>query len=196
MIYSKESNVMHEEWCPYVKRIHRKRSISDSHGKELGLCECKFCRSVKGIAYKYHIQPVIGMECFYDKIDDAVCFKTDAGFWKLVWMRDETWHLFHLNHSCFWKERPPEHMMRRSFHRQVDVLPTPSIGKIVNYIREHDKCLMQSSGDYRKMPRATKRQEHYYKKAKKKARKKSIQNVYKILDELNQNGSERRTSDG
>ena len=187
MVYAKDGGkVLHEDWCPYATRIRHRAYISDSRGKELGMCECKFCRSVKGIVYKYRCNPVIGLECFYDPIDNAVCFKSNAGFWKLIWKEEyQTWNLFHLNHGCFWKDRDPKDMMRRSFHRQGDVPPNSSIGQIVNYIREHDKNLAQTEGDYRKMSRTTKKQQHYYKKAKKKAKKKSIQNVYKILDALN-----------
>lgn len=190
MVYiSLDGKTYHEGWCPYVRRMKKRNLIQEKAARERGMCECKFCRSAKGLVYRYRYLLLGEMECYYDKVDDAVCFKTDAGFWKLIWMDDETWHLFHLNHGCFWKERPVEHMMRRSFHRQVDVPPSTSIAKIVNYIREHDKNLVLTDGDYRKMPRATKKQQKYYKKAKKKARKKSVQNVYKILDELNQNGS-------
>lgn len=187
MVYiSQNGKTYHEPWCPYAKRIKRQQMISEEKARERGICECKFCRSAKGLVYRYRYLLLGEMECLYDKVDDAICFKTDAGFWKLIWMSDDAWHLFHLNHGCFGKERPADVMMRRVFHRQIDVPPTTSIGKIVNYIKEHDRNLIQTDGDYRKMPRTTKKQQAYYKKAKKRAKNKSVRNVYKILDELNQ----------
>ena len=192
MVYvTKGGKTYHEGWCPYVRRMKKKSVVDEQRAKERGLCECRFCRSTRGLAYRYQKLVLSDMECCYDKIDDAICFKTSKGFWKLIWKEeDNTWRLFHLNHGCFWKDRPAKDMMRRSFHRQTDVPPMTSISKIVNYIREHDRNLEISDGDYRKMPRSTKKQEKYYKKAKKKARRKEIQNVYKILDQINQNGRE------
>lgn len=188
---SRDSKTYHEAWCPYAKRLKHKELIQEEKARERGQCECKFCRSARGIVYRYRYLLLGEIECLYDKVDDAICFKTDAGFWKLVWMEDQAWHLFHLNHGCFWKERPADQMMRRKFHRQVDVLPSTSVAKIVNYIREHDKNLVRTDGDYRKMPRSTKKQQKYYNRAKKRAKKKSVRNVYKILDEINQNGSQK-----
>lgn len=191
---SEDGSTYHEGWCPYVKRMKQKHLVLESTAKERKLCECKFCRSAKGLVYRYRRLLPEEMECYYDKNDDAVCFKTDAGFWKLCWMEDEAWHLFHLNQNYFMNDKHAEQLMRKSFHRQMDVPPSTSIAKIVNYIREHDKNLVHTEGDYRKMPRTTKKQQKYYNRAKKRAKKKSVQNVYKILDELNQNG--RRIENG
>ena len=190
MVYvGKYSKTFHERWCPYKNRIRNAIEIEENEAKSKGYCECKFCRSTKGLAYRYRKQPMIGLESYYDPIDDALCFKTKAGFWKLIWYENElAWHLFHLNHGCFWESRPAEHMMRRTFHRQIDMQPTSSIAKIASYIQKHDENYTKTDGDYHKMPKTSKKQKKYYKQAKKRAKKKSIRNVFKILDELKKEG--------
>lgn len=193
MVYvGKCSETFHEWWCPYKARIKIFTMLDEQDARNKGYCECKFCRSTKGLAYRYRKWPLIGLDSFYDPIDDALCFKTKAGFWKLIWYENElAWHLFHLNHGCFWENRPVKHMMRRTFHRQTDMQPTSSVAKIANYIIKHDENYTRTDGDYHKMPRTSKKQKKYYQQAKKRARKKSVRNVYKILDELNQNGSKK-----
>lgn len=190
MVYiGKQGNIFHEAWCLYKVRIRHPVSVEEKEAKSKGYHECKFCRSTKGLVYRYRKQPLIGLESFYDPIDDALCFKTKAGFWKLIWYENElAWHLFHLNHGCFWENRPVKHMMRRTFHRQTDMQPTSSVAKIANYILKHDENYTRTDGDYHKMPRTSKKQKKYYQQAKKRAKKKSVRNVYKILDKLKKEG--------
>lgn len=190
MVYvGKHSKSFHEGWCPYKERIRYPIVMDENEAKKKGYCECKFCRSTKGLVHRYRKQPIVGLESFYDPIDDALCFKTKAGFWKLIWYENElAWHLFHLNHGCFWENRPVKHMMRRMFHRQTDMQPTSSVAKIAVYIQKHDENYKRTDGDYHKMPRTSKKQKKYYQQAKKRARNKSVRNVYKILDELKKEG--------
>ncbi len=176
--------VFHENFCPYALKIKEEnRLFSDErHAKKDGYRECAFCRSVKGLVYKYRKS---GFDTFYDPVDNAVCIRTEVGFWKAIWMDDsEDWKLFHLNRGDFDPKVRPSVLMRRRFHRQKDVPQTESLAHIVMYIRRHDKDMKTYDGDYHKMPRQTPKQRKYYKHAKNRAKKKSVRNVYKILDQI------------
>lgn len=175
----------HENYCPYVRRIHKKNRIfiSDFEAERLGYHECLFCRTAKGIVYKYrnHCEFEVG----YDPIDEAVCFRSPVGFWKLIWSSEvEGWKLFHLNHCEFKSEASMKELMRGHFHHQWDVSPTASITKIIAYIKHHDTDYAKYGNDYHKMPTQTAQQKKYRKHAKNRAKKKSIRNVYKILDKI------------
>lgn len=176
--------VFHEKFCPYVHRINPKNRLflDESQAVSQHYRECAFCRSSKGLAFKYR---KLGMDAFYDAIDNAVCFRTEVGFWKAVWFdTSQAWRLFHLNAGEFSATASAKVLMRRSFHRQGDVPSTTSLGKIVHYIRRHDGDLILYSDDYHNLPKTTKQQKKFYNRAKKRAKKKSIRNVYKILDKI------------
>ena len=178
------SKVFHENFCPYILKTKRKnrKTIDEFDAQMEGYRECKFCRSVKGLVYKYRKS---GLDTFYDPVDNAACFRTEIGFWKAIWVDDEEkWKLYHCNHGSFSLEKDPKRLMRSHFHRQRDVPLTTSLSQIVSYIRQHDESLQQYNGDYHKMPTNTPKQKQYYKRAKNRAKKKSIKNVYKILDQI------------
>lgn len=182
--------VYHETFCPYILRTKRKnrKTMDETEAKHDGFRECKFCHSVRGIAYKYD---KTGADTLYDPVDDAICIRTEVGFWKILWYEDtEKWKLYHCNQGCFSPDKDPKQLMRSHFHRQRDVAPTQSLGSIMAYIRQHDENLQQYNGDYRKMPTSTATQRKYYKKAKKLAKKKSINNVYKILNQIKMEGEQ------
>lgn len=188
VLVSRVGDVYHENFCPYILRIERKnrKTLSEEEAQRRGYRECSFCRSVKGLVYKYRKS---GCDSYYDPVDNALCLRTDVGFWKIIWMDEEQqWKLYHCNHGCFSPEKDPKKLMRGHFHRQKDVPLTSSLGKIVAYIRRHDESLVKCEGDYRKMPKSTPKQRRYYKHAKNRARKKSIRNVYKILDQIKMEG--------
>lgn len=189
IISKKEKSTFHEPFCPYVRRIKKenRRAMSEERAKVKGYCECKFCRNVKGVVYQYRMSGYKNLS--YDKVDNAFCVRTDVGFWKLLW-RDNTqdWHLFHMNHGGrggFDSKLSDKQLMRGSFHRQRDFLPTVRVGKALHYIEEHDKNYRIAEEDLKKMPRNTPQQRNHYNYHKKRKRRESIRNVYKILDELN-----------
>lgn len=180
--------IYHDTFCPYVADKNNFTVLGEPVAVERGYRPCKFCFSIRGIVFK--CRHVHQLESIYDPVDDAVCIRTDVGFWKVIWRENSgRWHLFHLNSGKFDPKAPSKNLMRRSFHRQYDLRETPSINKVVNYIREHDKSIVDTEGDYHKLPKTTKKQKRYYEQAKKRAKRKSVRNVYKILDELNRNGS-------
>ena len=197
VISKREKGAFHEEYCPYVKRIQKRfrRRVPEDEAVKRGYCECKFCRSVRGIVYKYRTST--DLDVSYDKIDDAMCVRTPVGFWKLIWRENyQVWHLFHMNKKG-WKHfdsnLQSEKLMRGSFHRQEDFIPTASAEKAVKYILSHDNSyqIAEEQG-VEKMPQRTPKQKLHYRQQKNRKKKESIRNVFKIFDELerkNKNGS-------
>jgi hypothetical protein len=190
VVVSRENKkVFHENYCPYARKIklENRLFISDFEAERRGYHECKFCRSVKGMAYKYKCKSK-KFQTSYDPKADALCIRTDVGFWRVIWSQEEEgWKLFHLNHGDFNSNLETKVLMRRRFHRQWDVVETTNLKKIFDYIRHHDSDYAKYGNDYHKMPTQTSQQKKYRQHAKNRARKKSIRNVYKILDQI-QNG--------
>lgn len=188
IISTKEGTVFHELFCPYVQRIqsrHRKQ-VTEEKAIKKGYCECKFCRSVRGIAYKY--RQLCEENISYDATDNAICIKTDVGFWKLIWRENtQDWHLFHMNHrgwKCFDKTLPDEKLMRGSFHRQEDFAPTTNVSKALKYIRSHDKNYKIAEEDIRKLNKGNSKQKKHYQQQKNRKKRESIRNVYRIFHNL------------
>lgn len=190
VVFSRESKkVFHEFYCPYAKRIannHRVRVPEEIALKE-GVQECKFCRSVRGMVYKY--RELSDYEISYDSIDKCVCVKTPVGFWKIFWRETtQCWHLFHMNskgRDCFNPELSSKVLMRGAFHRQDGYLPTGSLNKAMKYIRSHDECYKQAEEHgIKSMPQHTPKQRLHYRQQKNRKRKESIKNVFKIFDQL------------
>lgn len=188
VVISKEGEAYHELFCPYlgkIKKWHRKQ-ISEDEARKRGYRECKFCRSVQGIVYKY--KKIGKYDVSYDKVDNALCVKTEVGFWKLKWREaSQDWQLFHMNHRG-WKHfdqtYPAKKLMRGSFHRQDDFRPTTSVGKALSYIENHDLNYKQAEENIKLMPKNTPEQRRHYRNQKKRKTNESIRNVYKLFEEL------------
>ena len=196
MIISKRkgSNIYHETWCPYAKKIQLKyrRNVDIETAKECGYKECRYCGGMHG-TYKTLIRDPGSygkmrrkFAISYDRKDNALCFRSDIGFWKIL--RNNVtgkMYLYHLNKSNFSPNVSDKYLMRRLFHRQTDVAPTSNLARIIQYIYEHDKAKrMMWDGDYRKLPQKTKKQKQYYKKARQKQIRKEINRVNDIFAKL------------
>ena len=188
IISRKKGEVYHEPFCPYVNYIGKKekRSISEEKAINLGYRECKFCHSVRGISYNYRKNTDYCVS--YDPVDDALCVRTDAGFWKLIWRDNiQRWHLFHMNHHgwhSFDPKLPSRILARGSFHRQSDFSPTTSVDCALHYIYAHDKNYGIAEQDIRKMPKNTKKQRSFYNIQKNRKKREGVREVYRIFDEL------------
>lgn len=184
MVISKKSGQMiyHEETCPYAKRIQKKyrRYISERNALEKGYRPCSYCGGLHGLFLSF-VDDSNDLTASYDKKDKALCFRTDVGFWKVLEQGDpKTYRLWHLNGNDFDRNVESKFLMRRSFHRQVDVKSTTNIGKIVQYIRDHDRAKKIMKDDWKKLPKNTQKQKKYYKQAKKREERKR----HKRIDQL------------
>ncbi len=188
IISTNERGVFHEKYCPYAERIQPKyrRKIPEDEAVEKGYCECKFCRSVRGIVYKY--RKTTDYDVYYDVEDNALCVKTKVGFWKLIWREQyQDWVLFHMNHrgyKAFNPELPAKVLMRGSFHRQEDFKATWSVGKALQYIASHDHFYRLGEENLKTMPQNTPKQRLRYRQQRNRKKKESIHNVMRILNQL------------
>ena len=190
IISTKERSVFHENYCPYANRINKKykKQVSEEFARNQGYRECKFCRSVRGIVYKYR-KKITGLSISYDPEDDAMCVRTKIGFWKMIWRENiEKWQLFHMNRrgwKCFNPELKTEMLMRGSFHRQFDCESTSNVEKILKYVKSHDEnCQIVENEGLKKLQKSTPKQKLHYRQAKHKKKKEDIRNVMKIFKEL------------
>ena len=181
------SKTYHAEDCPYVKRITKKHRMILTEGSAIykGYCGCKLCTGVRGTTRKWRL---LGYDCSYDQVDDAVCIRTDFGFWKAIWRPEPgEWHLFHMNnhgYKCFNAELSTKKLARGSFHRQEDFHPTAKFNKIIQYVTDHDKNRKIILDDYRKMPKNTPKQRKYFRQAKERKKRNAIRRVEEIFKSL------------
>lgn len=188
MVISKNSKDMiyHDESCPYAKRISKKyrRCKTEKSLQEKGYRACSYCGGLHGFFLKYDPtadDPIAS----YDRKDKALCFRTDVGFWKVLEQGDyPTYRLWHLNRKDFDPNVESKFLMRRSFHRQADVQSTLNMGKIIQYIRDHDKAKKIMADDWKKLPKTTSKQKKYYKQAKRRARRKENKRIDELFKKL------------
>ena len=174
--------------CPHAKRIQHRKSIPEGEAIHQGYCRCSYCGGMRYYLYNFNLYLGCAnldgkLSCSYDKNYDGVCIRSKAGFWRVT-MNEKTnlLELYHL--SAFDPELPDERLMTRGFHRQKDMSETSQFGSLLHYIWRHDRDKIMYGNDWRKMPKSTKQQRRFAKQAKKRERKKSIRNVYKIIDKI------------
>lgn len=195
MVISKKSSQMiyHEESCPYVQRMNKKysRHISMHDAEEQGYHSCAYCGGLHGMYIKMRDHPTMfgklldGISVSYDRIDRGICFRTSHGFWKvLIRGPFETYKLWHLNHGHFDPALSDKILMRRTFHRQVDVKETSNMGHIIHYIADHDKAKRIIDDDWKKLPKSTPKQKKYYKQAQKRAKRKENKRIDELFKRL------------
>ena len=195
MVISSKSNQMiyHKEDCPYVKRMQKKysRYISEQGALGKGYRPCSYCGGLHGVYVKFNSDPKMfgrlhdGITASFDRIDKALCFRTDNGFWKVLEQGEpESYRLWHLNHGHFDNSLSDKVLMRRSFHRQTDVKPTSNMQRIVQYISDHDRAKKIIDNDWKKLPKNTPKQRKYYKQAKRREQKKQGRRLDRLFEQL------------
>lgn len=195
MVISKKSSQMiyHEEDCPYVKRMNKKyrRNISEDAAKDKGYHACSYCGGLHGMYLRFRDNPNYfqmqskGLSVSYDQVDRGLCFRTANGFWKVLTRGPiETYKLWHLNHGHFDPDLSDKELMRRTFHRQSDVKSTLNMGRIIQYISDHDKAKKIIDKDWKKLPKATPKQKKYYKQAQKRAKRKENKRIDELFKRL------------
>ena len=196
MIISKKSKekVFHEETCVYVKRMNKKyrQFIHSDQALARGYRECSWCCGLHGAYVKMQHDPIIygekprkNMTESWDRIDKALCFRTDCGFWKVLNNKgDGMYRLWHLNQNHFESNLTDKELMRRVFHRQKDVSETKNIGNLIRYIAEHDKAKKIIEKDWKQLPKKTPKQKKYFKQAQKREQKKQRERIDKLFEKL------------
>lgn len=184
----KGGKIYHESFCPYLKHSKATVRMDEEYAIRKGYRGCKFCTGIKGIAYKYRLKSYGGNNTVaITEPEEAICFRTNCGFWKVIWRDKRLWILFHMNnhgYKSFNPNFPTKMLINGRFHRQQDVQPSESLKPIIRYINEHDKNLKVMEDDYRKLPKNTKSQKKNYKRAKKRKRRMEIQKVDRLFKQL------------
>lgn len=194
-IISKRSKikVYHKPYCPYAKRMDKKyrRNVIMDYALSKGYRACSCCYGIHGTYLELKIFPMAypeelkNMKLSYDFKWKTICFRTKNEFWKVGWNDYENgYKLFHLNSDCYDERLTDQELMKGKFHRQKDVKSTSRLGNLIIYMDRHNKAKEIMEDDWRKLPKNTKEQKHYYKQAKKRERKRSIRRVNEIFEEL------------
>lgn len=181
--------VYHRRGCIYADRmkVSHRMTLKMNDAVRHGYHECTYCGGMKGavrVSKKQLDQTGydIALEYLYDEKSDSLFIRTELGFWKIIYRKGNGFSLFHCNQ--YDREKTFEAMMQDKYHRQSDVLPDESLFKLIYYVVEHDKAKKIILEDYKKLPKRTKRQKKYYKKAEQRARKLQISRVEMLLDSL------------
>ena len=193
--------IYHAFDCMYAKRIDKKYKRIWSKEKALskGYTACQWCGGIHGTYLflrdypRANVRELQELKLSYDRDTKSICFRTDIGFWKVREKWGEGYKLFHLNGNNFDPGASDRELMKRNFHRQVDVDTTTRINKIIKYIADHDKAKKIMQENWRKLPKQTKKQKDYYKQARKRERRKSIRRVDDIFKQLE---DERKNKNG
>lgn len=185
MAQRKEKPVFHKAGCSYVKRMKpwNRMSISEKAAIQRQFCSCKRCCGLKveletdeKIA-RLRQQGAITTD--YNPGTKTLYVRTNIGCWKMFSRDDPSLlYLYHMN--VYQKDMSLAEIMRGGYHRQTDVPLKRSLAELVDYIVAHDRAKEIIRLDYRKLPRATKRQRKYYQQAEKRNRRQQ----YRRLDEL------------
>lgn len=108
---------------------------------------------------------------------------TDIAAWKIAYGYHYDW--FKLLH-CPFSERKltMDEAKQAHYHVQADVPKGQSPAKHLKYIFKHDTAKKIEAIDYKKLPQKTKREKKYYRQAKERQKRKSVNRVLDIFAQL------------
>ena len=196
---NKNNKVYHRPGCLYAKRIKgfNRVDLDENIAIRRHFHECKYCAGLRGdvrtrkstiIKWEKRHQ----MKFDYDKYTDTLYIATKIGFWKIF--QKEYSGKYYLYHRNQYEEGMNfETAKHGEFHRQADVKSTSSLDRLVDYIAAHDKAKEIIKEDYRKLPRATKKQKKYYEAAARKKNNQDKRRVYELFAVLESNDSRLKT---
>lgn len=125
-----------------------------------------------------------GLNFFCRRETRDLFFLSDIAFWKIHWNKENEFVLYHLNSQEFDSKKTACELSQGHFHRQSDVPVGESLGTILFYIQTHDRAKKIIADDYRKLPRRTKREKHYYQLAKEKDVYSRKKRLFDLLDQV------------
>jgi len=171
---NKKHGAYHRATCFYVGQIKagNRESISETKAKALKYHECPYCHGFRGEVnelIRSNTQPDIIYA--FDLIKKVLYIKTNAGFWKISAQKHTGKYLLY-HRNKFYENLSFAKGKTGTFHRQSDVPAMTFVKDVVQYIIKHDKAKTIIADDYRKLPQNTKKERHYYRVAKNKAKRK------------------------
>lgn len=191
--YKDKRRVFHRQGCPYEKRIRQenKTTLRISQAENMGYHQCAYCSGLKGdvsvnTAKLDAWKRSNTIDFYYRPETNELFIWTDIGFWKVSENRFQAYLLWHRN--SYNTDMPFEKARRGAFHRQSDLGATFSLDKIISYVLAHDKAKAIIQVDYRQLPRSTKKQKMYYKKAQNRQKNKEcrrVDDLFKLIESQN-----------
>ena len=118
----------------------------------------------------------------YAEQTDTLYFWTETGFWKVFWMEQEGYVLYHLNN--YNPDKSFGALTHGQFHRQKDVKPTFTVMQLVTYICKHDRAKKIIADNYRQLPKSSRKLRKYYYAAQYRERKREARRLDDIFAEL------------
>lgn len=193
VIVDKNNQICHKPDCSTIQFIEEeyKENMTLKEAENYHYNKCKTClgfgeyiKSQKSYfpswEQKYHIQ------IFFNELERFIFVKTNISFWKIYLNYDfnklQLFHLSELSEEISFHEMSLDELKNAKFHRQMDVRPTDSLGKIINYIGEHDKAKQIIADNYKKLPTNTKRRKKYFKRAERREKWKEMQRLDKLFE--------------
>lgn len=183
-----ESKKYHLPECPIAQEMKYpyRRKITPGTAVEEGYCHCDFCGGLKGYFRVYEAQTASfakenGLGIEFDDRTNTLYVRTKVGFWKVFEQkRTGMYILLHLNE---YKSTMSNSELRNgAFHRQSDMKPTYSLGRLLNYIAEHDRAAEIMAVDYTKLPRTTYKERKYYRRAEERSKHTNYRRIERLFD--------------
>lgn len=185
-----QKKVYHTKKCIHTKRIKEdnKLELTLTQAKKKGYKECQCCHGMSGLILenKTNIKnwkKNNDIKFYYAIKQRTLYVRTEIGFWRIS-MKRGTDQLLLYHRNNYNENLTYTQAKAGGFHRQTELAQTQSLQKIVEFIIKHDKAKVIIQDDYRKLPRATKKQKKYYNFAKKKEQKKAIQRLDKLFEQI------------
>lgn len=187
--HKKNHIVYHKPGCIYERRIHPDNSwhVNPNHVHGEKFHECKYCAGLKGDIKIYkkqiaHSEKNKNIKITFDETE-TIYVKTSIGFWKFFVKKEVNKYLLY-HRNVFDETLSMDELMCGEFRRQTDVKETSSFMKLIEYIIAHDKAKIIMMKDYRKLPKTTKRQKMYYKKAANRERRKKNRRIDSLFAKI------------
>lgn len=189
MAQHKGNTVFHKPGCTHVKRMRpwNQMVIPEKMAIKKGYCSCKHCCGLKveletdeKIA-RLQQQGVIVTD--YNPKTRTLYIRTGIGCWK-VFTRDDPSLLYLYHRNVYQEGMTLAEIMTGGYHRQTDVPLKRSLVELIDYIVAHDRAKEIIRLDYRKLPRATKRQRKYYQQAEKRNRRQQSRRVDELFRQI------------
>lgn len=177
----------HRKDCVYVAKIKLENKIpiqTATKAQKLGYHECLYCSGFRGVAKSIIAEnDRKDIAFFFCNKENVLYIKTPAGFWKIRIQKHTGLYLLdHRNH--YDSSLSFEQAMKGRFHCQADVHGTTSVHDLVQYVIKHDQAKLIIADDYKKLPKSTTRQKHYYRVAKNKANRKAQRHLDTLFSRL------------
>ena len=191
MIISAHSRlkVYHRPGCRYAESIKENNiSYEKTEWAELrGYRPCKWCSRMDGrfqIEKKAVGEYLANSGLVMVRKNHMLYIRSDIGCWKVVFSKKfNDFVLYHRNHAD--GIVPLAEVEKDSYHKQSDHFQFNSIMGAARYIVKHDTAKkILSIGSYKDLPRQTKKQKEYYKSAKNKAHRNSIQRIDDLFRQI------------